>query len=154
MLNISSVRRGFVTLANMFEKHFTLEEAVGLLPTVKQALCSAHQELDKLRDELILLKRVTLQKQKSGRKLLADEESAFEEKRMAFEATFKTWAERFIRRGIMVRDLERGLIDFPYLSADDEEFMLCWHEGEDGIFYFHEIGSGYSGRKPISLLPA
>jgi hypothetical protein len=137
----------------MFDTYFTLEEAVALLPTVQEALTLAREALDQLRDELILLKRVAIIKEKTGRDLLPDEDDAFEQKRLVYEATYKCWVERFINRGVMLRDLERGLVDFPYKTKQGDEYMLCWHDGEDGIFYFHEPSGGYSGRKPISLLP-
>jgi hypothetical protein len=31
--------------------------------------------------------------------------------------------------------------------------LLCWAQGEEGVFYFHEATKTYRARKPISLLP-
>lgn len=41
-----------------------------------------------------------------------------------------------------------GLVDFPSL-IDGEEVMLCWKSDEDEIRFYHDLESGYSGRKPI-----
>ena len=49
---------------------------------------------------------------------------------------------------IVLRDLERGLVDFPSLR-DGEEIYLCWEEGEDEISFWHDIESGYAGRQPL-----
>jgi hypothetical protein len=49
---------------------------------------------------------------------------------------------------IVLRDLERGLVDFPALR-DGEEIYLCWEEGEDEIGWWHDPGSGYAGRQPL-----
>jgi len=49
---------------------------------------------------------------------------------------------------IVLRDLERGLVDFPTLR-DGEEVYLCWEEGEDEIGYWHDQDSGYGGRQPL-----
>ena len=49
---------------------------------------------------------------------------------------------------IVLRDLERGLVDFPSLR-DGEEIYLCWEEGEDEIAFWHDIESGYAGRRPL-----
>ena len=49
---------------------------------------------------------------------------------------------------IVLRDLERGLVDFPALR-DGEEVYLCWEEGEDEIGYWHDQDSGYGGRQPL-----
>ena len=49
---------------------------------------------------------------------------------------------------IVLRDLERGLVDFPALR-DGEEIYLCWEEGEDEIGYWHDQDSGFGGRQPL-----
>jgi hypothetical protein len=49
---------------------------------------------------------------------------------------------------IVLRDLERGLVDFPALR-DGEEIYLCWEEGEIEIGYWHDQDAGYGGRRPL-----
>ena len=49
---------------------------------------------------------------------------------------------------IVLRDLERGLVDFPAIR-DGEEIYLCWEEGEDEIGWWHDPESGYAGRQPL-----
>jgi hypothetical protein len=49
---------------------------------------------------------------------------------------------------IVLRDLERGLVDFPAIR-DGEEIYLCWEEGEDEIAWWHDPESGYAGRQPL-----
>ena len=51
--------------------------------------------------------------------------------------------------GALIKDLDRGLLDFPALR-DDEEILLCWHVGEDEIRYWHGVDEGFAGRKPLS----
>ena len=51
--------------------------------------------------------------------------------------------------GVLVKDLDKGLIDFPYLR-DDHVVYLCWQLGEDSVDYWHEIDTGFSGRQPLS----
>jgi hypothetical protein len=50
--------------------------------------------------------------------------------------------------GVLVKDIEQGLIDFPHWR-DGREVYLCWKSGEERIDYWHETGSGYSGRQPL-----
>ena len=50
--------------------------------------------------------------------------------------------------GIVVRDVDRGLIDFPAV-IDGKEVYLCWELGEDEIAYWHDLESGYAGRRPL-----
>jgi hypothetical protein len=49
---------------------------------------------------------------------------------------------------IVLRDLDRGLLDFPSLR-DGREVYLCWQEGEDAIEYWHEPEAGFAGRRPL-----
>jgi hypothetical protein len=50
--------------------------------------------------------------------------------------------------GVVVKDLDLGLLDFPALR-DGREVELCWHVGEESVAYWHDLGAGYAGRKPI-----
>ena len=49
---------------------------------------------------------------------------------------------------IVLRDLDRGLVDFPALR-DGQEVYLCWIEGEDEIGYWHDLEAGFAGREPL-----
>ena len=49
---------------------------------------------------------------------------------------------------IVLRDLDRGLVDFPALR-DGREVYLCWVEGEDEIGFWHDLDAGYGGRQPL-----
>jgi hypothetical protein len=50
--------------------------------------------------------------------------------------------------GVLVKDLDRGLVDFPALR-DGEEVLLCWQVGEDAVAYWHGLEEGFTGRKPL-----
>lgn len=50
--------------------------------------------------------------------------------------------------GVLIKDIEIGLLDFPALR-NDKEVYLCWKVGEDRIAYWHEIEAGFAGRQPI-----
>jgi hypothetical protein len=51
--------------------------------------------------------------------------------------------------GIQLKDHERGLIDFPCMR-DGRVVLLCWRLGEDEkIEWWHEIETGFAGRKPL-----
>jgi hypothetical protein len=50
--------------------------------------------------------------------------------------------------GIVLRDIDRGLVDFPAL-LDDREVYMCWELGEDEVAYWHELEGGYGGREPL-----
>ncbi len=50
--------------------------------------------------------------------------------------------------GITLRDIERGLIDFPAL-AGGRQVWLCWQLGDGEIAFWHELESGFGGRRPL-----
>ena len=51
-------------------------------------------------------------------------------------------------RGVIVKDLDTGLVDFPALR-DGEEILLCWRLGEDEVAYWHGLEEGFAGRKRL-----
>jgi hypothetical protein len=66
-----------------------------------------------------------------------------------FEAqqTLKTEVEYLAERGILLRDPETGLVDFP-ADRDGRRVFLCWRLGEEAVHLYHEEHAGFSGRKP------
>ena len=51
-------------------------------------------------------------------------------------------------RGILVKGIEPGLVDFPSLM-DGREVYLCWREGETEIDFWHDVDAGFAGRQPL-----
>lgn len=54
----------------------------------------------------------------------------------------------FARRDIQVKDLDRGLIDFPAMLGGKEVF-LCWEQDEEDIEFWHDLEAGYAGRERL-----
>jgi hypothetical protein len=50
---------------------------------------------------------------------------------------------------LVVRDLERGLIDFPSIIGGQEVY-LCWIAGEATVGHWHAVGAGFAGRRPLT----
>jgi hypothetical protein len=50
--------------------------------------------------------------------------------------------------GVVVKDLDTGLLDFPALRHG-EKVELCWQVGEESVAFWHPLEAGYRGRKPI-----
>ena len=50
--------------------------------------------------------------------------------------------------GVQVKDLDNGLLDFPF-RLDDEVVLLCWRLGETAIEHWHTVESGFQGRQPV-----
>ena len=64
------------------------------------------------------------------------------------QETLKTEVEYLADRGILLRDPDTGLIDFP-AERDGEQVFLCWRLGEGDVEYYHGVHSGFAGRKPL-----
>jgi hypothetical protein len=52
--------------------------------------------------------------------------------------------------GLLVKDLDEGLVDFPALHGE-EEVLLCWRLGEDEVAFWHSLDEGFAGRKPLPI---
>jgi hypothetical protein len=123
-----------------FSKHYTLEEARALLPLVRRWLSELEARQEQLRtlDECVAA-------------LLAKGNDAGGE---PVNQLVKTLArcqqtlQEFRRRQIQVKDLRRGLLDFPSLREGREVF-LCWEKDEDDIEFWHDLESGYPGRERL-----
>jgi len=50
--------------------------------------------------------------------------------------------------GVLIKDINTGLVDFPALRQRQEVY-LCWQAGEEKIEYWHEVEAGFAGRQPI-----
>jgi hypothetical protein len=123
-----------------FSKHYTLGEARALLPRVRKWL----DQLGLLQERLKGLdKRVASLISGGGD---AGGPSVNQLARTLAEC--KMILQRFRSRQIQIKDLNRGLIDFPSVR-DGREIFLCWEKDEDDIEYWHDLESGYAGRERL-----
>ena len=53
-----------------------------------------------------------------------------------------------LERGILVRSIDKPLVDFPSMR-EGREIYLCWLDGETDIAFWHETDAGFAGRKPL-----
>lgn len=132
----------------MTVRTFTLEEAGDLLPRVRplaEGLVERKRALDRAesrREEL----RARIGAN-GGDITPADVREA--EQAVAQEAAAVAAAvDELQELGVLVKDLDLGLVDFPSLR-EEEVVLLCWRVGEEEIGYWHGLEEGYAGRKPI-----
>ncbi len=122
------------------DRHFTVEEANALLPALDAKLRQLRNERDRLTDA-------------EAHELLADAAPANGGGQPGREVGEAFLAVRALLGeiqglGIVVRDVDRGLIDFPAI-LEGREVYLCWEFDEDGIGFWHDLESGYGGRQPL-----
>ncbi len=63
-------------------------------------------------------------------------------------AILRREVESITAQGIILRDAESGLLDFP-TRREGREGFLCWRLGEGRVGYWHGPETGFSGRKPL-----
>lgn len=56
--------------------------------------------------------------------------------------------ERIRALGVLLKDLDTGLLDFPH-EREGRVVFLCWHPPEERVEYWHDIEAGYAGRQPL-----
>lgn len=122
------------------DRHFTLTEAREALPWVGErlaALRDAHARLTDERTRHALAGGSTGNGGGAAGKRVGE---AFLEIQAAVAA--------FDERGILLRNIDSGLVDFPSLR-EGREVYLCWLDGEDDIAYWHDLDAGFAGRQPL-----
>ena len=121
-------------------RHYTLEEATALLPWVAEQLESLRAARDRLGDvDARAALAATGQTNGGGQAGKVVSKGFLELRELMLELR---------EREIVLRDLDRGLIDFPSVR-DGEEVYLCWLEGEEEIGFWHEPEAGFAGRQPL-----
>jgi hypothetical protein len=122
------------------DRHYTLDEARAELPWVTQQLASLRAARERLTDAGA---HETLTERSPGN-------GGGQPGRQVSEAflELQTGVQAFEDRGIVLRDLDRGLIDFPAFR-EDREVYLCWIDGEADIEFWHDLDAGYAGRQPL-----
>jgi hypothetical protein len=123
-----------------FRKHYTMEEARALLPQIREWLAEIHQ----LRRRLKPLDDRITQMIAGGSD--AGGESVHNQVKLLAE--FQSALQEFERREIQIKDIDRGLIDFPAILGGREVF-LCWEQDEEDIEFWHDLDTGYAGRERL-----
>src|SRR3954447_15999263 len=121
-------------------RHYTLEEARALLPWVASALAALRDARERLTDQETRQALVDGSPTNGGGHKGKQGGEAFVE--------FQNGISEFDRRGIVLRDLDSGLIDFPSIR-DGQEVYLCWIDGESDIDYWHGLDAGSGARRPL-----
>jgi hypothetical protein len=134
----------------MAERHFTPEEANALLAEVKpvaEALVGHRRAYvaAKARQERLVARIAD-----NGGDFDPQQPRALEEDVEREAAAVVRCVEQLERLGVVLKDLDRGLVDFPAFRGE-EEVLLCWQVGEDAVAFWHGLDEGFAGRKPLPL---
>jgi hypothetical protein len=132
-------------MPNRFRIHYTLAEARALLPQVRRWI-----------EDLTRLSRQLAQSDAALGKLLAtgrDVGGETADRQVMALAEFRRVLLELQRRDIQLKELERGLVDFP-AHLGGREVFLCWEKNEPDITHWHDLEVGYAGREPLEEPPS
>ncbi len=127
-------------MPHQFTRHYTPEQARALLHQVQLWL----GQLSELRQQL------TRQDEQLAEMLSAGQDlgGPLVESWLTTLLSVKEILNEFLIREIQLKDLDRGLVDFPALR-DGREVFLCWEQGDEDIEFWHELDGGYAGRERL-----
>ena len=133
----------------MQRRHFTLEEALALLPRLTElltTLVTRRREVQEAERELAARyqQRVRGNGHARGGEELAHLRAQIESGLQAIKADIAAVQAL----GCEVKDLDQGLVDFPALR-EGREIYLCWRLGEPTIAWWHDRETGFAGRQPL-----
>jgi len=123
-----------------FDKHYTREEASALLPQIRGWLLRLNglsEELERLDQRL---KNLAGQGNDIGGETVNNWIRTLSE--------MQEILAEFQSRRIFIKDLSRGLIDFPAIIGGREVF-LCWESDEENVEFWHDLETGYGGRERL-----
>ena len=126
--------------STIHERHYTVDEANALLPSVKPLLRRLRDAKDQLTDSALHEELSEAAPTNGGGEPGRQVGEAFLEVRRLLGTLEEA--------GIVVRDIDRGLIDFPAIREGNEVY-LCWELGEDVVEHWHDLESGYRGRQQL-----
>ena len=121
-------------------RHYTSQQAAAAIPWVAERIERLRQAREGLNDE-------------EAREALAEAgplNGGGGAGRVISQAfmSMRTALNELREHEVVLRDLDRGLVDFPALR-EGREVYLCWLEGEDEIRFWHEPEAGFDGRQPL-----
>jgi len=127
-------------MPHRFDKHYTREEARELLPQIRKWLA----DLNRLREEMQRFEKRLSGLTEAGQDVGGETVNSW----IRALAGMQEILAEFQRRRIFIKDLSRGLLDFPALIGGREVF-LCWEQDEDDVEFWHDLESGFGGREKL-----
>lgn len=126
---------------------FTRAQAEALLPQLEASL----RELQALHTELAECERELNETQTritSNGHLPLDDLASLPDQVADLSRRLTERARDVAENGVIIKDLDMGLLDFPALR-EGREVYLCWRLGEERVGWWHEVDAGLSGRQPL-----
>ena len=124
-----------------FPTLFTVQEANALLPKLTELLEDVARHRDSLREKTPYMEPILRASGANGGGRSGSEYGV-----EAYDLYLAI--ERIRELGVVLKDLDMGLLDFPH-EREGRVVFLCWHPPEERVAFWHEIEAGYAGRQPL-----
>jgi len=128
------------------DKLFSVEEANMLLPEIRTILDEFKDRKKmffELKEEIIELTEIV-----DSEEYRSEELSKKERIMRATSNEIENLFEEIADLGCVVKDIDNGLVDFISIFQGRKVF-LCWKQGEDKVSWYHDMQTGFTGRKKI-----
>jgi hypothetical protein len=128
-------------------KYFSLKTANTMIPDIERNM----RRLIYLKESLVAVSSIIIEFEDDDEEAMNIVKSNKEFYRLFYE--FYSSLEELYSRGVILSDLDLGLIEF-YSTYQGRDIFLCWRLGEKEVKYWHELEEEYIDRKPIRELKA
>jgi hypothetical protein len=130
-------------------RFFTLEQARAMLPAVSRDIREAVQAKSRYADAEAAIQDMAQRiMMRGGLNVDINEVEGWKTQRENSANSLKRSMERIEEVGVLIKDLDVGLIDFPTLYCGSEVY-LCYRMDETDIRFWHGTTEGFAGRKEI-----
>jgi hypothetical protein len=121
---------------------FTLSEASNLIPRLRRLLDTVLSQREVLVDMRVEIDRARENADRGGG-------SRFGASYLKHLMRFSEAVQEIESLGVLVKDFRNGLIDFPH-EREGRVVYLCWKPDEEQISWWHEVDTGFAGRRPLT----
>jgi hypothetical protein len=128
--------------------YFTLSEANALLPLLKRELEKLQDIKRQFRRKYEQLQKLKASNRNGGTTEAGDPYFTLECEMDFLQMEGNTLLKSFELKHVQLKDIDRGLVDFPAL-LDGQEVLLCWRQGEERIAHYHGSEDGFAGRRKL-----
>ena len=128
-----------------FDKLFTAREANELIPTLEVLIRELQLRANDLRERIgaLLNHDVAIENERLAQIIERYPQLREPAARMA------EIAGRIDSLGCFLKDIDQGLIDFPWELDDGDVAFLCWQFGEAAVIAWHPVEGGFGQRRPL-----
>ncbi len=141
----------YTCLGAMRPQYFTLNEVNALLPRISDLLLQMKESKAK-HDQLREKAAEYVHRMYSNGHVIEMELNETRQELAKATAELNSLIERGRELGCEVKDIDQGLVDFR-TERDGREVYLCWKLGEPDVRWWHELDTGFAGRRPLEIKP-